>query len=268
MFKMYAEQSQRFTSKTRITALIAAVLGLLFFAPSQSWASKNLSLAWNPESSAIAAGYVLYVGTTSGKYTTRLDVGTNTATTVSGLSSGVRYYFAVTAYNAARVESAPSAEISYHVPGGRNATLAWNAVSSTNVTGYALYSGTNVSNYSTRLDVGTNTAGTVSGLNEGLTYYFSVTSYNAAGVESAPSAPIAYLVPGILTLTPASKSGTPMMVKFPVAPGHSYTVQGSADMQSWVNLWQTGTVTSNAWVSFQDSQSKSFPKRFYRLTTP
>lgn len=149
----------------------------------------------------------------------------------------------------------------------QSVTLAWNPDSGTNnVAGYAVYSGTNSSNYSSRLDTGTNTTATVSGLKEGLTYYFAVTAYNTAKVESAPSAPITYLVPGILALTPAAKPGNPVTIKFPVAPGHSYTVQATVDMKTWTNLWQTGTSTSNAWVSFQDSQSSSFRKRFYRLT--
>lgn len=269
MLMMYLENSQQLTSKVRIMVLVVSALWISFCAPFQARAAnKNtVTLAWNPESSSLVAGYALHVGTNSGNYTTRIDVGTNTATTVSGLNGGVIYYFAVTAYNSAHVESVPSAPVSYHVP-GRQVTLGWNAVSSTNVAGYALYSGTNSSNYITRIDAGTNITSTVASLQEGATYYFVVTSYNADGVESAPSAPITYLVPGIITMTAPSKSGSPMTIHFPVAPGHSYTVQASTDMISWTNLWQTGTATSNAWVNFQDSQRSSFPKRYYRLTTP
>lgn len=269
MLKMYQENRRMFTPKTRIIALGVAALWFSFCAPFQARAASKgtVTLAWNPESSALVAGYALHVGTSSGNYPTRLDVGTNTATTVSGLSGGNTYYFAVSAYNSAHDESAPSAPVSYHVP-GRSVTLAWNAVGGTNIAGYALYSGNNIGNYTSRLDTGTNTAGTVSSLQEGDTYYFVVTAYNSAGVESAPSAPVTYLVPGIMTMTAATKSGNPMMIRFPVAPGNSYTVQASVDMISWTNLWQTGTVTSNAWVNFQDPQGSAFPRRFYRLTTP
>lgn len=143
--------------------------------------------------------------------------------------------------------------------------LGWNADTSTNVAGYALYYGTNSSNYSVRLDAGTNTAVTVSNLQAALTYYFAVTAYNSQHVESVPSSPLSYLVPGILTMTPPSKTA-PATIKFPVTPGHTYTVQASGDLKSWTNLWQLGTATSNAWVSFQDSQSGSFSRRFYRLS--
>jgi hypothetical protein len=147
---------------------------------------------------------------------------------------------------------------------GQSVTLAWNPDSGTNIAGYALYYGTNSGNYTTRLDAGTNTAATATNLQPGLIYYFAVTAYNAARVESGRSAPISYLVPGILTMTPATKT-TPVIINFPVSPGHTYAVQASADLKTWTNLWQMGSATSNAWVSFQDSQSGSFNKRFYRL---
>ncbi len=151
----------------------------------------------------------------------------------------------------------------FQVRASQSVTFAWNPVS--NVAGYAVYYGTNSGNYTTRLNTHTNTTATISGLKEGLTHSFAVAAYNAAGVEGPRSAPLSYLVPGILALTPAAKSGRPMLIKFPVAPGHSYTLQASVDLKSWTNLWDTGISTSNAWVSFQDAQSQSFPKRFYRL---
>ncbi len=248
-------------------ALGVAVLWISFC--NSTRASQSVTLAWNPESNV--AGYALYYGTNSSGNTIRLDTGTNTTATVPGLQTGLTYYFAATAYNATGVESAPSAPVSYLVPvpatSGQSVTLGWNSVSGTNVAGYALYSGTNSGHYTTRLDAGTNTAATVSSLKAGLTYYFAAASYNAAGVESSPSAEIAYLVPGILALTPPSTSGNPMMITFPVAPGHSYTVQASVDLKTWTNLWQSGTSTSNVWVNFHDAQSSGFPKRFYRITS-
>jgi hypothetical protein len=148
---------------------------------------------------------------------------------------------------------------------GQSVTLGWNPDTGTNVAGYAVYYGTNSISNTNRIDVGTNTTVTVQGLAAGITYYFAVSAYNVAHVESAPSAPISYIVPGILTMTPATKSGKPMMINFPVAPGYSFTVQASVDLKTWTNLWQTGTTTSNNWVNFQDTHSGSFPRRYYRL---
>ncbi len=144
-------------------------------------------------------------------------------------------------------------------------TLGWDASPASNVAGYALYYGTASRNYTVRMDVGTNAVSTITGLKEGLTYYFALTAYNAQKSESAPSGEIMYIVPGILALAPMSNPADPLNIQFPVAPGVQYTVQASVDLKNWSNIWQTGVATANTWVAFQDVQSSSFPKRFYRL---
>lgn len=77
---------------------------------------QNVSLGWNSSGSAVA-GYYLYCGTEAGVYTNRINIGNNTTTFVSGLQEGQTYHFAVTAYNSAGTESAPSGDISYITPG-------------------------------------------------------------------------------------------------------------------------------------------------------
>lgn len=61
------------------------------------------------------------------------------------------------------------------------ASLAWNASASSNVTGYKVHYGTASRSYSTHLDVGGALSATVPNLTAGTTYYFAVTAYNAAG---------------------------------------------------------------------------------------
>jgi len=56
------------------------------------------------------AGYKVYYGTESGVYTTAIDVGNVTTYTVTGLPLGNTYFFAITAYDASRVESDPTDE--------------------------------------------------------------------------------------------------------------------------------------------------------------
>jgi hypothetical protein len=56
------------------------------------------------------AGYKIYYGTTSGTYTTSIDVGNVTNYTLTGLTPGLTYYIAVTAYDKARDESGYSNE--------------------------------------------------------------------------------------------------------------------------------------------------------------
>lgn len=68
----------------------------------------------------------------------------------------------------------------------KSATLAWNAVTGTAISGYKVYVGEAPRLYTRTITVGTVTSATVSSLTIGKTYYFVVTSYNSAG-ESAPS---------------------------------------------------------------------------------
>ena len=149
--------------------------------------------------------------------------------------------------------------------GGQSVTLAWNATSESNVAGYAIYYGNTSGNYSTRIDTGTQTTATIAGLKEGQTNYFTVTAYNAAGVESSPAGELAYIVPGLITLTPGANPGDPAIVQFPVASSHWYEVQASSDLKSWVTIQKTATATSNVWGQVLDPQSGAFPIRYYRL---
>ncbi len=57
-------------------------------------------------------GYMLYYGTSSGVYTTSVDVGNVESSLVTGLTSGTTYYFVVTAYDTSRNESGYSTEVS------------------------------------------------------------------------------------------------------------------------------------------------------------
>jgi hypothetical protein len=61
------------------------------------------------------AGYKIYVGTNSGTYSfpgSPFMTGKVTSYTISRLPKGQTYYFAISAYNSAGVESGLSAEVS------------------------------------------------------------------------------------------------------------------------------------------------------------
>jgi hypothetical protein len=74
-------------------------------------------------------------------------------------------------------------------------TLAWNAVPTTGVDGYVLYYGYASGNYSMSVDVGNYTTASLSGLEEGRTYYFAVTVYDVYDNESLYSSEVNYTVP-------------------------------------------------------------------------
>ena len=80
--------------------------------------ARTVNLAWDPPSSANPAGYKIHYGQNSGQYTASIDVGKQTSFPVTGLQDGVAYYFAVTAYDAARSsQSGYSNEVSVGASG-------------------------------------------------------------------------------------------------------------------------------------------------------
>jgi hypothetical protein len=95
--------------------LVGFILSCLLFCAS-STRGQSVSLAWSPGPAGTTAGYYLYYGTNIDSYSARIDVGTNTVATLSGLTIGQTYYFVVTAYNSARIESLPSNQASFVVP--------------------------------------------------------------------------------------------------------------------------------------------------------
>ena len=76
----------------------------------------SVALAWDASPSSEVTGYRVYYGAASGNYTNSVVVGSVTTTTISGLASGVTYFFALSAYNADGLESTLSSEIGYTVP--------------------------------------------------------------------------------------------------------------------------------------------------------
>lgn len=72
-------------------------------------ADQSVSLTWDRNTDTNVMGYYLYLGTTNGSYTSKIDVGTNTTATIVNMAGrSTTYYFAATAYNSNRLESPPS----------------------------------------------------------------------------------------------------------------------------------------------------------------
>ena len=88
--------------------LLAATVLLLPVAA----AAGTVTVTWDPNREVDVAGYVLFYGTASGVYAQQVDVGHQTSWQSTDLRGDVRYYFAVRAYDAARVFSPYSIEVS------------------------------------------------------------------------------------------------------------------------------------------------------------
>lgn len=101
----------------RRMALLIAALIVAMLLPFTVQAGP-VKLVWDPNGEADLAGYKMYAGTASGVYgapTTLAGTPSAPTYTATGLKPGVKYYFAVTAYNAAGVESGFSNEVNYTV---------------------------------------------------------------------------------------------------------------------------------------------------------
>lgn len=94
------------------TSTACVVLSLLALLMTPGHASgQNVTLAWDPSASPGVAGYTVYVGTSFGQYSSSVNAGNVTTYTVTGLTLGIRYCFAVRAHDASGVQSAFSNEV-------------------------------------------------------------------------------------------------------------------------------------------------------------
>jgi hypothetical protein len=82
----------------------------------QQATAASVTLTWEPSRDPGVVGYILYVGTTSGRYTMRFNVGNYRGTTVSGLQNGRTYFFAVSAYDRTGLESPLSSQVHTYIP--------------------------------------------------------------------------------------------------------------------------------------------------------
>jgi uncharacterized membrane protein YgcG len=73
--------------------------------------------------------------------------------------------------------------------------VRWSQNTESDLAGYKVYHGTESRLYDTSVDAGMVTFQEISGLIEGVTYYFAVTAYNAGGVESYFSEEVSFLEP-------------------------------------------------------------------------
>ena len=164
----------------------------------------TVTLQWYEPANGAVVGYNVYYGTTSQQYTDNLQTGPQPFCDVPGLQEGTTYYFVVTAVDNTGTESAPSAETNYAVPFPPPVVqvqasivpdgnvLVWNETRDPNVVGYNVYFGTASHQYTNSVQAGPDLVATITGLAQGTTYYFAVTSTDSAGVESDFSQELTY----------------------------------------------------------------------------
>lgn len=272
------------------TVIFASAIALAIFAaqPPSAAAAQNITLGWDSSPDPDIASYNVRYGLASGQYAFKVPSGTNTAADINGLIEGMTYYFVVTACDLAGIESDPSNELGYTVPGiaapgapwlQANATgstlLKWNASPSPNVAGYyvafvpangadamLVYSGN-----ATQLNLASLTL-----TNSGS---FVVSAYDDAGEVSVSTTKIAVAAPlpntavigaaPVLALKPAPAAGLPNVFSVTAtgAVPAAWALEASSDLKTWGTI-STG---SNAAVDVTVVVSPK-PKLFFRLNSP
>ena len=211
--------------------------------------NSEVTLSWQAATggSSPVTGYNIYESTASGHENGAPLNGSTLVTgdsyTVSGLSDGTKYWFEVTAVNAAG-EGGPSPQesaVPFERPGAPQALaatagdgdveLSWAAPASNGgsaLSGYNVYESTIAGAQGTKIATTPATAYTVGDLSNGASYYFEVTAVNAAG-EGPPSQQVTALpvppsspAPPVTTTTTVPPSPLPVGYRLATAEGQVY----------------------------------------------
>ena len=102
------QMKPRVNTRRRWTYALAFFLTMA----ARSAAADTLTVMWDPSADSNVAGYLVYVGTQSGVYSSAYDVGNTTSFRYSNASAGQAYYFAVAAYFPGPVIGTKSTEVS------------------------------------------------------------------------------------------------------------------------------------------------------------
>jgi hypothetical protein len=223
-----------------------------------------LTLTWDSSPSPEIVGYRLYYGTASGDYTNSIATGNLTATTVSGLSAGVTYYFAVTAFTADGLESDFSNEVSYtrQAPGATVRALGMSdgqfTLTVSGLVGHT-YDLEATEDFSTWTVIGTVTVGSSGSLDfiDPNAANFSQRLYRTRDVQvsgqQTPSVQIQ--IRGV--------SGGQFVLTVVGLSGHTYDLEATEDFSTWTVIG-TVTVSSSGSQDFTDMNAADYAQRFYR----
>ena len=238
---------------TRVFALALAFFAFPAFA-------GQVSLAWNASTSSTVTGYKVHVGTTSRSYSSHIDVGASVSATVPNLTSGTTYYYAVTAYNSAGVESSYSNEASSTIPTATTAApaAAFTATSTSGVaplaTTFTSTSTGSITSYAWNFGDGSSGSGaSVShSYTSAGTYTATLTVTGAGGSTSAAKT---------ITVSASTTTGT-LAANFT-----GNRLAGTAPMHVAFNDASTGTVNSYSW-NFGDGVTSTDPNPIHTYKKP
>lgn len=143
-------------------------------------------------------------------------------------------------------------------------TLAWDPNPESDLAGYILYYGSTSRNYTNAVNVVNATTNTVSGLVDGVSYFFAVTAYNTNGLESDFSDEVSYSRP---TGSPIAITLQPLITRSNVTLRGTSSVAGMAawfdlsegtNAPNWHQVAALGPTNQIYWVSLSTNQMASY----------
>ena len=143
-----------------------------------------------------------------------------------------------------------------------NVTLGWDPVNG--AAGYRVYYGASRHRYTDCISTGPATQATLANLRAGATYYFAVTDFNAAGVESPYSTEMKYRVPFPDELRLTLHGATNLLFGGTGQPGHWYDIQATREFTAWQAIGRV-RAAANGVIRWKLPLSKSDRGRFFRL---
>ncbi|MEP6662858.1 MAG: fibronectin type III domain-containing protein [Verrucomicrobiota bacterium] len=221
--------------------------------------THGVNLAWERSPGLEVTGYHVYYGILSGHYSNDQLVGNVTSCTISGLVSGVTYFFAISAYDETGTESDLSNELSYTVPLEGPPVLSFlrfdQGQAVWNLTGQP---GHTYQVQALRRSVLPENLATVT-LNE--TGSAVVVDANSL-IYPFSSYRIAEIFPPELTMKRPGPGACILTVKGQA--GRVYDIEVSQDLAVWKPI-STVRMEGSDSISFTDKNAGNFPKRFYRV---
>jgi hypothetical protein len=257
---------------------------LLFCLPQPTHA---VTLAWDAVTNTPIAGYYLYVGTSTGSYDTTNDVSNLTQATLTNLLAGSTYFFAVTAYDANRLQSDFSTEISYSVP-TNTVTTNLPAIALTYPPDGAVFSGPALLRLTASVSANGHTVQRVqfynsaTRLGQDSTAPYAMNWSNAVPgtynlrarllydtnlVMDSSVATLTFLPPSVpvsLATPKLTPGGFQTVITWNI--GQSYRIQRSTNLLVWTDLLTRVALESN--YTFLDPSAAVSARNFYRVVSP
>ena len=182
---------------------------------------SRVNLFWQGGTEPDLSGYMLYYGKGASNYTSVINVGMSTTYQTQVLDEGDTYYFAVIAYDTVDNRSQYSTEINITIPvidrtppqapvilssnvEDSSVKLVWQIQTDPDLAGYTVHYGLSSGNYPEQRNVGKQYEYATPQLEQGLTYFFTLSAIDTAGNRSAFSNEVKVSIPIIDDTAPAT----------------------------------------------------------------